>query len=74
MTTSEYVHEGICNVCEIVCFWQPCPTGGWWIHDWPTKEIEGHVKGLHEHDADPGWKPVEVDDDNGKAVTTQERE
>lgn len=29
-----------CVVCEQMIFWQPCPTGGWWIHE--LHPIDGH--------------------------------
>lgn len=65
-------HEGLCNLCGITTFWQPAPTGGWWIHDWPSKEVEDHFKTTEgwEHNADPGWKPEEIMNDAGEWITT----
>lgn len=58
-------HEGLCLHCNFSCFWQDCPTGGWWIHEWPNKSIEKQWKKQAEHDADPGWNPAEEMDVNG---------
>jgi hypothetical protein len=52
--------SGKCIECQTQCWWQDCPTGGWWIHT-------NHP--ADNHDADPGWRPMERMDDNGEWVT-----
>ncbi|QZE10391.1 hypothetical protein SEA_SCOOBYDOOBYDOO_40 [Mycobacterium phage ScoobyDoobyDoo] len=61
-------HLGVC-MCGQPCFWQECPTGGWWVHEWQSPEIEQWSKQTSPHDAHPGWWPKESTDDNGQYVT-----
>lgn len=58
-------HLGICNTCLLNCYWQSCPTGGWWIHEWPNRLMETRYKAdpRMTHDANPGWQPTEVETD-----------
>lgn len=70
-------HAGVCLRCSIPTFWQDCPTGGWWIHQWPDKEIEAFMKDPANnvaHDADPGWNPQETETDDGKYETVPTEE
>ena len=55
----------ICTKCLLNCYWQDCPTGGWWRHEWPNKAYEKAIKSdpRKEHDADPGWQPTPEDEE-----------
>lgn len=38
------IMKSSCVHCGGSCFWQDCPTGGWWIHDSLVQQ--------HNHDAE----------------------
>ena len=56
------VYAATCNDCHTLCWWQSCPTGGWWIHDQHPD---------NGHDANPGWQPLEIMDIYGHLDTAE---